>query len=198
MAAKRGAPRAASYLHISDNLYIKFDNNDKKGNLGNQWQSLISSPLFPPLHVCKIFAALLRGQNFLCLKDSLGKTFGASRDIVITAPVGDVPKNQWYNCFCLSHKERQIFGSLLQLREGFTKKSSCSFGFCHHHYHHHYHHHQNSFSSRRLPVATWAGLNVCAWDKYNDKYSVPCIAVRRTEADISGTDGFKQLVLDQS
>ena len=54
------------------------------------------------------------------------------------------------------------------------------------------------FSSRRLPVATWAGLNVCAWDKYNDKYSVPCIAVRRTEADISGTDGFKQLVLDQS
>ena len=24
--------------------YIKFDNNDKKGNLGNQWQSLISSP----------------------------------------------------------------------------------------------------------------------------------------------------------
>ena len=50
--------------------------------------------LFPPLHVCKIFAALLRGQNFLCLKDSLGKTFGASRDIVITAKVGDVPKNQ--------------------------------------------------------------------------------------------------------
>ena len=130
MAAQRGSPRAASYFHISDNLYIKFDNNDKKGNLGNQWQSLISSPLFPPLHVCKIFAALLRGQNFLCLKDSLGKTFGASRDIVITAPVGDVPKNQWYNCFRLSHKERQIFGSLLQLREGFTKKSSCSFGFC--------------------------------------------------------------------
>ena len=28
------------------NLYIKFDNNDKKGNLGNQWQSLISSLLF--------------------------------------------------------------------------------------------------------------------------------------------------------
>ena len=122
MAAQRGSPRAASYFHISDNLYIKFDNNDKKGNLGNQWQSLISSPLFPPLHVCKIFAALLRGQNFLCLKDSLGKTFGASRDIVITAEVGDVPKNQWYNCFRLSHKERQIFGSLLQLREGFTKK----------------------------------------------------------------------------
>ena len=130
MAAQRGSPRTASYFHISDNLYIKFDNNDKKGNLGNQWQSLISSPLFPPLHVCKIFAALLRGQNFLCLKDSLGKTFGASRDIVITAEVGDVPKNQWYNCFRLSHKERQIFGSLLQLREGFTKKSSCSFGFC--------------------------------------------------------------------
>ena len=92
---KRGASRAASYFHISDNLYIKFDNNDKKGNLGNQWQSLISSPLFPPLHVCKIFAALLRGQNFLCLKDSLGKTFGASRDIVITAKVGDVPKNHY-------------------------------------------------------------------------------------------------------
>ena len=36
------------------------------------------------------------------------------------------------------------------------------------------------------------------WVKYNDKYSVPCIAVRRTEADISGTDGFKQFVLDQS
>ena len=43
MAKKGGAPRAASYFHISDNLYIKFDNNDKKGNLGNQWQSLISS-----------------------------------------------------------------------------------------------------------------------------------------------------------
>ena len=43
MEAQRGSPRAASYFHISDNLYIKFDNNDKKGNLGNQWQSLISS-----------------------------------------------------------------------------------------------------------------------------------------------------------
>ena len=31
MAAQRGSPRAASYFHISDNLYIKFDNNDKKG-----------------------------------------------------------------------------------------------------------------------------------------------------------------------
>ena len=45
MAAQRGSPRAASYFHISDNLYIKIDNNDKKGNLGNQWQSLISSPI---------------------------------------------------------------------------------------------------------------------------------------------------------
>ena len=44
MAAQRGFPRAASYFHISDNLDIKFDNNDKKGNLGSQWQSLISSP----------------------------------------------------------------------------------------------------------------------------------------------------------
>ena len=43
MAAQRGSPRAASYFHISDNLYIKFDNNDKEGSLGNQWQSLISS-----------------------------------------------------------------------------------------------------------------------------------------------------------
>ena len=33
MAAKRGAPRAASYFYISDNLYIKFDNNDKKREL---------------------------------------------------------------------------------------------------------------------------------------------------------------------
>ena len=41
--AQRGSPRAASYFHISDNLLIKFDNNDEKGNLGNQWQSLISS-----------------------------------------------------------------------------------------------------------------------------------------------------------
>ena len=46
MAAQRGSPRAASYFHISDNLYIKFDNNDKKRNLGNQWQSLISSQDF--------------------------------------------------------------------------------------------------------------------------------------------------------
>ena len=30
MAAQRGSPRAASYFHISDNLYIKFDNNDKR------------------------------------------------------------------------------------------------------------------------------------------------------------------------
>ena len=43
VAAQKGSPRTASYFHISDNLYIKFDNNDKKGNLGNQWQSLISS-----------------------------------------------------------------------------------------------------------------------------------------------------------
>ena len=43
MVVQRGSPRATSYFHISDNLYIKFDNNDKKGNLGNQWQSLISS-----------------------------------------------------------------------------------------------------------------------------------------------------------
>ena len=42
MPAQRGSPRATSYFHISDNLYIKFDNNDKKGNLGNQWQSLIA------------------------------------------------------------------------------------------------------------------------------------------------------------
>ena len=32
--AKREASRATSYFHtISDNLYIKFDNDDKKGNL---------------------------------------------------------------------------------------------------------------------------------------------------------------------
>ena len=46
MVIQRGSPRATSYFHISDNLYIKFDNNDKKGNLGNQWQSLISSHHF--------------------------------------------------------------------------------------------------------------------------------------------------------
>ena len=28
---KKGATRVASYFHISDNLYIRFDNNDKKG-----------------------------------------------------------------------------------------------------------------------------------------------------------------------
>ena len=43
MAEKRRASRAPSYFHISDNLLIKFDNNDKKGNLGNQWRSLILS-----------------------------------------------------------------------------------------------------------------------------------------------------------
>ena len=31
-----------SYL-VPPPIYIKFDSNDKKGNLGNQWQSLISS-----------------------------------------------------------------------------------------------------------------------------------------------------------
>ena len=48
VAAIRGASRAAFYFHISDNLYIKIDNNDKKRNLGNQWQSLISSRI--PVH----------------------------------------------------------------------------------------------------------------------------------------------------
>ena len=62
MAVKRGASRAASYFHISDNLYIKFDNNDKKGNLGNQWQSLISSPLLAAvdkglIEVCELLLA---------------------------------------------------------------------------------------------------------------------------------------------
>ena len=33
VAAQRGSSGAASYFHISDNLYIKFDNNDKKREL---------------------------------------------------------------------------------------------------------------------------------------------------------------------
>ena len=36
------------------------------------------------------------------------------------------------------------------------------------------------------------------WVKYNDKYSVSSLVVPKMEADISGTDVFKQLVLDQS
>ena len=47
----------ASHFHISDNLYIKIDNNDKKGNLGNQWQSLISSLIWAnyPDHLDHLF-----------------------------------------------------------------------------------------------------------------------------------------------
>ena len=56
-----GSPRATSYFHISDNLHIKFDNNDKKGNLGNQWQSLISS--LPNLLSFNLFADHLSMQR---------------------------------------------------------------------------------------------------------------------------------------
>ena len=54
MAAQRGSPRAASYFHISDNLYIKFDNNDKKGNFREPVAKFDIIPNAQPL-ICKIF-----------------------------------------------------------------------------------------------------------------------------------------------
>ena len=77
MAAQRGSPRAASYFHISDNLYIKFDNNDKKGNLGNQWQSLISSPIGDEEHTGDGEDDVGDGENggTDCVKPSYNQSF---------------------------------------------------------------------------------------------------------------------------
>ena len=53
----KGGPHEPHPIFIFQTIFIsKLINNDKKGNLGNQWQSLISSPVMADItFVCLIY-----------------------------------------------------------------------------------------------------------------------------------------------
>ena len=114
MAAQRGSPRAASYFHISDNLYIKFDNNDKKGNLGNQWQSLISSQLSNIEYCPEVRADIntkeaSQSLTTLCVNFVLVTRANFSKIYIeIFASVGKRIKNTFVICFNIKMQEKRV------------------------------------------------------------------------------------------